>query len=140
MDRQSRLAQRLRHLQNERRQVRHILYSCAGLSHCENETRVVALDFGQFGNGLDGTIPLSIGNLEALGHLDLSNNHQFGNGLTGSIPDSVGRLKVLEHLDLGSNRLNGSIPDSIGQLKKLEYLNLSDKFTSWTDHDFCNQA
>ena len=67
------------------------------------DTRVNEIDLSF--NNLNGKIPASIGNLTALGTLNL-----FSNQLSGSIPSS---LPPLYFLDLGENQLSGSIPGSL---------------------------
>ncbi|KAG6572040.1 putative LRR receptor-like serine/threonine-protein kinase, partial [Cucurbita argyrosperma subsp. sororia] len=71
-------------------------------------------------NNLTGTIPSSLGQLLSLSLLDLSRNT-----LTGMIPSSLASLVHLSLLDLSSNYLAGSIPPGVGSLSKLRYLNLS---------------
>ena len=70
---------------------------------------------------LTGEIPPEIGNLKKLKSLSLSNN-QF----TGSIPREIGNLTNLIYLYLSSNKLSGKIPSEIGNLKNLKVLSLSD--------------
>lgn len=96
---------------------------------------------------LSGEIPASIGKLDALTLLDLSNNIYLG----GKFPDELfqlvqlnqlqlantditdifderfGKLKLLRTLKLDLNPgLTGGIPDAIGELKELTYLRLAD--------------
>lgn len=71
-------------------------------------------------NKLTGTIPSTFGQLLSLSLLDLSHNT-----LTGMIPSLIGSLAHLSLLDLSSNYLAGPIPPSTGGLLKLQYLNLS---------------
>ena len=70
-------------------------------------------------NGLTGSIPPEIGNLESLVNLFLP-----GNGLTGSLPSDLGKLSQLEYLSVAGNDLTGSIPPEIGNLR-LASLSLS---------------
>ena len=70
--------------------------------------------------GLNGEIPISIGDLDQLTALGLSYNE-----LTGEIPESIGNLSNLTELSLKNNHLSGNIPESIGKLKGLWNLNLS---------------
>ncbi|XP_022843141.1 receptor-like protein 2 [Olea europaea var. sylvestris] len=67
-------------------------------------------------NGINGTIPIEIGQLKFNVALDLSNNN-----FSGSIPDTIANLTNLEKLDLSSNNLSGQIPAS---LKNLHFLSL----------------
>ena len=94
--------------------------------------------------GLEGTIPLELGQLTGLVTLDLSSNALKGtippelgrltqlvtlrldyNELTGEIPATLGRLANLYDLDLYNNELTGDIPAEVGQLKGLTRLRLS---------------
>ena len=82
----------------------------------------VGLLYGDYpsGNGLRGTIPEALGQLDNLVSLDFSDN-----GLTGPIPEALGQLSNLVSLSLASNRLTGTIPEALGQLNNLQYLDLS---------------
>lgn len=84
-----------------------------------NKGRVIGLD--KRWDGMQGSIPESIGDLTALEKLELSWNR-----INGNIPENIGKLTALKELDLSYNsQLNGSIPESIGDLTALEKLNLS---------------
>ncbi|KAL8144792.1 hypothetical protein AgCh_003123 [Apium graveolens] len=73
-----------------------------------------------------GQIPESLGSLEALQLLGLSNNY-----LTGPIPLSLGNLIQLESLDLSQNKLLGVIPQQLAaQLNFLAFFNVSNNFLS----------
>ncbi|KAL0915754.1 hypothetical protein M5K25_013207 [Dendrobium thyrsiflorum] len=71
-------------------------------------------------NNLSGTIPSSIGYLQVLQILNLSNNF-----LIGSIPSSLQNCSYLEVLVLEHNNLSGQIPHSLGKLVQLQTLHLS---------------
>lgn len=71
-------------------------------------------------NKLTGPIPVEIGQLKALVHLDLSHND-----LQGSIPASFADLSGLELLDLSFNQLVGPIPASLTRLTFLSTFNVS---------------
>ncbi len=73
-------------------------------------------------NGLTGSIPSELGQLQNLEYLNLSENE----GLTGSIPPELGQLTDLEKLLLTHNQLTGSIPSELGQLVNLRTLQLND--------------
>lgn len=76
--------------------------------------------FSAYGNpNMEGEIPLHIGKLTALRHLDLS-----GNGLTGSIPPSVNHLFNLEYLYLGNNDFDSQDFPYLADLEKLQELSL----------------
>ena len=64
-------------------------------------------------NGLNGSIPVSIGDLTKLTFLSL-----VGSRLT-NIPSSLGNLTNLIELDLSVTGLSGSIPSSFGKLVNL---------------------
>ncbi|GMQ82539.1 MAG: hypothetical protein BMS9Abin05_1993 [Rhodothermia bacterium] len=66
------------------------------------------------GAGMTGSIPASIGELDALQRFQLPNN-----SLSGPLPPSINDLVELIFLDLGVNNLSGTIP-AINQLIKLE--------------------
>ncbi|KAI9121877.1 hypothetical protein K1719_007267 [Acacia pycnantha] len=103
------------------------------------------------GTGLIGTIPSTIGALQSLTYLNLSENHLGGtippqigalqnltdlylydNNLSGTIPPQIGALKNLTNLTLFNNNLSGTIPTQIGALKNLFYLDLSHNNLSGT--------
>ena len=73
-----------------------------------------------FRNALSGTIPTQIGNLTALGTLNLSDNE-----LPGPFPTLIRKLTKLSQLDLWDTGLTGSIPTWIDDLTQLQDLNLS---------------
>lgn len=71
-------------------------------------------------NGLAGTLPAALGDLDQLTTLYLSYND-----LTGPIPAELGNLSQLEILFLTSNSLTGSIPAALGDLDQLTGLYLN---------------
>ena len=100
-------------------------------------------EIGLLNNGLSGTIPSELGELDGLRGLDLRSNRLTGsipnelgdlsnltalilrdNQLTGTIPVEVGNLANLAELDLYNNRLSGQIPTELGNLANLEFLEL----------------
>jgi len=46
----------------------------------------------------------------------------YGNGLNGSIPETLGNLTNLISLDLWDNLLTGEIPTTLGSVSTLRYL------------------
>lgn len=95
-------------------------------------------------NGINGNIPVEIGQLEQLESLNFQNCFFSGampaqigqlqklksliisgTSLTGSIPTEIGDLVAVEKIVLTGNELNGSIPSSIGDLPNLMILNLN---------------
>lgn len=58
--------------------------------------------------GINGNIPLEIGNLASLIELSLN-----GNDLSGSIPFTIGNLKRLQYLNFQQNKLQGSNLDKL---------------------------
>lgn len=102
------------------------------------------VDSGELrGNGLRGSIPAELGQLDRLQRLDLRNNNLSGpippqlgelselrallldlNWLSGPIPPQVGDLSRLQRLSLSGNRLSGPIPGELGKLSELDSLHL----------------
>ena len=76
---------------------------------------------GLHGNGLVGTIPWELGNLQSLEALGL-----YANELTGPIPPELANLRSIKLINLGGNRLSGGIPWELGNLQSLEALRLYD--------------
>ena len=88
-----------------------------------NLTNLVLLQLNDTKNddndGLTGTIPAELGDLESLKQLLLNNN-----GLTGTIPAELGNLVNLEQLFLNDNELSGTIPAELENLANLDALYL----------------
>ena len=82
------------------------------------ESRVVELRLVD--NGLSGTLPLEIAQLDQLRALDLRWNQ-----LVGDLTGALGYLVELENLRLGSNLFSGEIPRELGYLADLSFLDLS---------------
>jgi Leucine-rich repeat (LRR) protein len=93
-----------------------------GVSTDDNR-RVIGISLSD--NGLDGTIPTEIGELEYLQEIVLANND-----LTGEIPLELLSLSNLVRLDLSENSFSNGIPSEIGQLESLEYLDLTNSVNS----------
>ena len=85
----------------------------------DGDGRVVELNLGV--NGLNGTIPMELGNLANLEFLDFSSNQ-----LSGEIPSELGNLANLLELQLHQNQLSGEIPSELGGLANLQTLWLDD--------------
>ncbi|KAJ4953973.1 hypothetical protein NE237_030805 [Protea cynaroides] len=108
-------------------------------AHRENVIGLVAYDLGIFGVIPDNTI----GKLNKLGFLDLSNNKITGlssdfwglgsslktlnisyNQISGSLPSNIGNFGALQNLDLSFNNFSGELPASVSSLSSLRVLNL----------------
>ncbi|MEM9836043.1 MAG: HYR domain-containing protein [Bacteroidota bacterium] len=68
-------------------------------------------------NNLEGNFPEELGNLDNLQYLYLTNNN-----LSGPLPDAFAQLDQLLSLFLGGNQFTGPLPPSIGQMDNLEFL------------------
>lgn len=79
--------------------------------------KVVALEFNM--NGLKGTLPKEIGDLEYLETFTLP---YYSDGLTGDIPAEFGKLKNLKQVVINSDFT--CMPEELGDLEKLESLTL----------------
>ncbi len=105
------------------------------------EGRVTKINLAS--NGLTGTLPYQVGDLQALQLLDMRWNAisgslpnelgslasletllLTGNEFTGEIPWTLGGLSILKRLDLSYNGLTGKIPGELGELGRLESLGL----------------
>lgn len=70
-------------------------------------------------NMLTGEIPIEICGLVSLQQLDLSYNH-----LTGSLPQEIRGLKSLIIFDLSYNMIGGQLPSNFGELQYLQKIDL----------------
>jgi len=70
-------------------------------------------------NNLTGTLPSSLGYLQAAIYMQFSNNQ-----ITGAIPSSFGSLQSLLQLELSANQLAGNIPSELGNLSNLSNLGI----------------
>ncbi|KAD7116923.1 hypothetical protein R6Q59_006404 [Mikania micrantha] len=101
----------------------------SSLGHIQT-LRVLSLSQNMF----TGVIPQEICGLVNLQQLDLSYNH-----LTGSVPQEIGKLKSLTIFDLSYNMLGGQLPPSFGQLQSLQKLDLgSNNLTGRVPQEFGN--
>ncbi|XP_066345137.1 probable LRR receptor-like serine/threonine-protein kinase At3g47570 [Miscanthus floridulus] len=86
------------------------------LTNCSNLTMLIMDD-----NRLDGSLPISVGNLSSnLQRLDLGNNQ-----ISGKLPEQIGNLSQLQLLAMDQNSISGEIPLSIWNLSALVVLRLS---------------
>ncbi len=86
----------------------------------DTDGRVTALDLGD--NGLDGTLPAALGDLDALETLDLPDND-----LSGALPSELVDLTALRALRLTASRaLTGPLPDGIREIANLSIVRIAD--------------
>lgn len=88
------------------------LYEWYGLE-VNADGRVVEITLS--GNGLEGTLPPELGELDQLKSIFINGNEE----LTGPIPRELGRLTNLRELTLERNDLTGPIPHELGNLPNL---------------------
>lgn len=70
---------------------------------------------------LSGKLSASLGKLQSLQELHLSNNNLYG-----SIPLEIGNLTKLTEIDFGTNSLNGEVPQKIFENVNLVNIYLND--------------
>jgi hypothetical protein len=114
---------------------------------CDQNNRVTMI--GLRDNGLNGTIPSTVGDFEFLEVLSLSINELGGNipaelfsldrlfdislndnQLVGGIPAAIGDQETLVNFRLDGNALSGAIPAGIQNHQRLRWVYLSDNFFS----------
>lgn len=83
-----------------------------------NDGRVAHVSLDR--NGLNGSIPPELAELEEVNTIELS-----ANSLTGPIPPALGTLTMLTSLTICCNELSGTIPEELGDLDRLWTLRLS---------------
>ncbi|KAG8384335.1 hypothetical protein BUALT_Bualt04G0107500 [Buddleja alternifolia] len=93
--------------------------ACGKPGSAEAYLRVTGLSLP--GAGLLGPIPATLGMIEHLRNLNLSNN-----SINGSIPSSLFSASELQILDFSNNLISGVLPETVGKLKNLRVLNISD--------------
>jgi len=90
--------------------------------YCNDKGFIIGLELDRV--GMDGTLPMEVGNLSSLERLVLPRNR-----LASTLPSSLGQLKYLLELNLFDNDLSGSVPAELRQLP-LQILQIStNKFT-----------
>ncbi len=90
----------------------------SGLEGTAIEPRVIEVNLT--GNNLVGSLPASIGKLDAVGLFWLGGNP----GLTGSLPTEIGTMWALKDLNIANSGLSGSIPSSMGGLPAILQIQL----------------
>jgi hypothetical protein len=109
---------------------------------CDANNRVTSIILR--GNGLAGTLPAEVGDLDQLRLLNLAYNEVAGelpatlfmieslrdinfsgNLFSGELPASVGDQPLLENLRLDNNRLQGELPDALASFTRMEIMILN---------------
>ncbi len=96
-------------------------------------TKLVQINFEM--NNISGSLPPEIGNLTELRYLYI-----WHTNISGTIPKEIGKLTNLIHLHLDKNNLTGTVPVEIGNLIKLEelYLDHNAELTGDFPDEICN--
>ncbi|KAI9083596.1 hypothetical protein K1719_034538 [Acacia pycnantha] len=76
--------------------------------------RIPLVNLDLVGNGINGSIPAELGEIDGLQKLILEDNQ-----LGGILPHSLGNLVNLRKLRLSANNFTGTMPDTYGNLKNL---------------------
>ncbi len=86
------------------------------------------LDNGSdYGNNMNGELPVTLGNLTALKELTLDGFGEAGNpNVFDSIPSSFGSMAALQNISLQGDYIAGGIPATLGNLTNLTYIALND--------------
>lgn len=79
---------------------------------------IVSIDLSD--NGLNGSLPDQIGDLNALTDLNLADNQ-----INGALPDSIGGCAALVNLVLSRNAISGQLPTSLYSIKSLQNIALA---------------
>nr|GMC57686.1 probable LRR receptor-like serine/threonine-protein kinase At4g37250 [Ipomoea batatas] len=80
-------------------------------------------------NSINGSIPSALFAASQLQSLDFSNNQ-----ISGQLPETVGRLRSLRSLNLSGNALAGVVPESLTGIQNLTAVNLKDNYLSGSLH------
>ncbi|KDO52192.1 hypothetical protein CISIN_1g035831mg, partial [Citrus sinensis] len=84
-------------------------------------------------NNFNGCIPRSIGNMQNLNEIILSDNK-----LSGCFPSEIGSLKNLRVFDVSSNLFHGNVPQSFSSLESIQTLILShNQLTGFVSEQIC---
>lgn len=99
------------------------------LTNCKNLTRL-----GMNDNPLNGSFPLSIGNLSS----SLERIYAYNCDIRGNIPQGLGNLSSLVILNLSKNRLTGSFAAAIKGFRDLQGISLNEnQLTVAVSEDIC---
>ncbi|KAL5860676.1 hypothetical protein ACOSQ4_001972 [Xanthoceras sorbifolium] len=114
------------------------------IPHDIGEVMPFLMDLDLSYSSLNGSIPMSIGNLTELSTLVISHNHLSGeipewnnipflfilemsdNNLSGPMPKSIGSLSSVMFLILSNNNLSGELPPSLQNCTSMDSLDLGD--------------
>ncbi|KAA8529793.1 hypothetical protein F0562_034350 [Nyssa sinensis] len=95
-------------------------FFCGPIPHNIGQIMPTLANYDVSYNLLNGSIPISIGEMKNLTYLVISHNH-----LSGEIPLIWNDKPTLSILDMSNNNLSGGLPSSMGSLTALMFLILS---------------